>query len=431
MVLWIGVDDTDSLKGMCTTFLATEFVRELTKEYDLIGYPRLVRLNPNIPWKTRGNGAIALAVGRGQGRPRVIGQIDGRDVLAYPRGGPPGDPRTLLDPLASLVERWSDLAEEGTDPGLVVLSRKPAASLYWEAVRGIVPKSRALGAIRGLGVSRRWKDGRGIIGASAACAWRPHDRTWEVLAYRERARWGTPRDVDSASVRSMDRRFPTTFNNYDAENARVVISPRTPCPVLFGIRGDRPEDLPRAYGQVRGERADRWLVFLTNQGTDDHVRRQTRVVPWEAGWFRGMVSRAPRSLPGGHVVFGLEASDATIYEPAKQFRAVARALVPGDSVEIIGSVRDDPRTINVEKLRIVSLARFQRKVSNPICPCCGDRTKSMGREAPFRCPRCGHRVDRSTAVYRTVRRSIRPGWYEPPAGSRRHLSKPLKRGMPA
>ena len=69
MVLWIGVDDTDSLKGMCTTYLATELIRELTEEHDLIGYPRLVRLNPNIPWKTRGNGAIAPAVGRGRGRP--------------------------------------------------------------------------------------------------------------------------------------------------------------------------------------------------------------------------------------------------------------------------------------------------------------------------------------------------------------------------
>src|SRR5206468_4538429 len=27
MVLWIGVDDTDSLSGMCTTFLATEIER--------------------------------------------------------------------------------------------------------------------------------------------------------------------------------------------------------------------------------------------------------------------------------------------------------------------------------------------------------------------------------------------------------------------
>ena len=67
MPLYLGVDDTDSLRGMCTTFLATELVRDL-REWDLIGYPRLVRLNPNIPWKTRGNGAICLRLGAGRGR---------------------------------------------------------------------------------------------------------------------------------------------------------------------------------------------------------------------------------------------------------------------------------------------------------------------------------------------------------------------------
>jgi len=51
--MWVGIDDTDSLKGGCTTYVATELVDKL--KYDLIGFPRLVRLNPNIPWKTRGN----------------------------------------------------------------------------------------------------------------------------------------------------------------------------------------------------------------------------------------------------------------------------------------------------------------------------------------------------------------------------------------
>ncbi len=430
MVLWIGVDDTDSLRGMCTTFLATEFVRELTRDLDLIGYPRLVRLNPNIPWKTRGNGAIAMAVGRGRGVPQVVGQIDGRDISIYPRGDAGGEPEAVLERLSPLVEHWSDLGQDGTDPGLVVLSRKPPASLYWHAVRGIVSRTEATEAIRGLGISRAWKGGRGIIGASAACAWRPRDRTWEVLAYREQSRWGTLRDVDPESVRSMDRDFPSTFNNYDFDNERVVIAPRTPCPVLLGIRGDRPQELAPAFRRIRGETADRWLVFLTNQGTDDHVGPNPSPAPWTAGRFYGAVSRGPWSLPGGHVVFGLDGWDVTVYEPAKQFRRISRALVPGDTVEVIGSVREEPRTINAEKLHIVALEHVREKVANPRCPRCGDRTKSMGSGAPFRCPRCRTHVDRSQARYRILRRGIRARWYEPPAGSRRHLSKPLKRGLP-
>lgn len=430
MVLWIGVDDTDSLKGMCTTFLATEFVRELTRDLDLIGYPRLVRLNPNIPWKTRGNGAIAMAVGRGGGPSRCAGRIDGRDIGIFSRGQSSAEPQEILERLSPIVERWSDLSEEATNPGLVVLDRKPTPALYWHAVRGVVTRSEADRALRGLGRTRGWNGGRGIIGAAAACAWRPRDRTWEVLAYREPSRWGTPRDVDPGSVRAMDRRFPSTFNNYDYENERVVIAPRTPCPVLLGIRGDRAEDLLPAFSQVEGEPASRWLVFLTNQGTDDHVGPHGHPEPWTAGKFRGTVSRPPESLRGGHVVFGLEGWDVTVYEPAKRFRRIARGLSLGDEVEVVGSVRKEPRTINAEKLHVIGLAPVEQKVSNPPCPRCGDRTKSMGRGAAFRCPSCRTRVARSMAAVRRVRRAVREGWYEPPAGSRRHLSKPLKRGEP-
>ncbi len=427
MVLWIGVDDTDSLRGMCTTFLATEFVRELTKDLDLIGYPRLVRLNPNIPWKTRGNGAVAMCVGTGLGEPLPIGEVGGHPIVAYPRGTPDGDPRSVVDRLAELVERWADLESPGTDPGLVVLSRKPRASLYWEAVRGIVARSRAEAAIRGHGISRTWKSGRGLIGASAACAWRPRDRTWEVLAYRDHHRWGTPRDVSPASVRNMDRAFPSTFNNYDYENDHVVIAPSTPCPVLFGIRGDRPTDLPAAFGMIREERAERWMIFESNQGTDDHVQPQATAMPRSAGRFRDAVTRPPRTLPGGHVVFGLGAVDVTAYEPSKQFRRIVRALVEGDRVEVVGSLRETPRTVNLEKLRVISLQEVQTKVANPTCASCGLRMKSMGHAAGFRCRRCGARGSASSAVMQTVTRPLARTWYEPPVSARRHLSKPLKR----
>lgn len=427
MVLWIGVDDTDSLRGMCTTFLATEFVRELTRDLDLIGYPRLVRLNPNIPWKTRGNGAIALSVGTGLGSALNVGEMDGHPIRAYARGTPGGEPQDLLERLAGLVERWADLESPGTDPGLVILNRKPPASLYWEAVRGIVPQSRAVSAIRGLGLARTWKSGRGIIGASAACAWRPRDRTWEILAYRDRDRWGTPREVSAASVRRMDCDFPRTFNSYDYENKHVVIAPSTPCPVLLGIRGDRPAELPDALATVRAEHAERWLIFESNQGTDDHVLPRATTVARSAGRFRDRVTHSPHTLPGGHVVFGLGGMEVTAYEPSKQFRRIVRLLVPGDRVEAIGSVRESPRTLNLEKLHVLSLQAVYAKVSNPMCATCGVRMKSTGKAAGFRCRRCGRRSPRSSARMQRVARSISEKWYEPPVGSRRHLSKPIKR----
>jgi len=58
----IGIDDTDSSDGMCTTYLCYTAVRKLLKSgnTELVDYPRLIRLNPNIPWKTRGNAALAI-----------------------------------------------------------------------------------------------------------------------------------------------------------------------------------------------------------------------------------------------------------------------------------------------------------------------------------------------------------------------------------
>jgi len=43
------------------------------EKYDIIGYPKLVRLNPNVPWKTRGNGAVSLQIGTGKGKKVKIG----------------------------------------------------------------------------------------------------------------------------------------------------------------------------------------------------------------------------------------------------------------------------------------------------------------------------------------------------------------------
>jgi tRNA(Ile2)-agmatinylcytidine synthase len=59
MIYLLGIDDTDTRFGHSTTHLGYLVLRELAR----IGctfstYPRLVRLNPNIPFKTRGNAAV-------------------------------------------------------------------------------------------------------------------------------------------------------------------------------------------------------------------------------------------------------------------------------------------------------------------------------------------------------------------------------------
>ncbi len=437
MVLWVGVDDTDSLRGMCTTFLATEIVRELTLEYDLIGYPRLVRLNPNIPWKTRGNGALALRFGSGAGRPFTVGRIGGREVPSFPRSRGREDPEALRQPLEELVSRWSVLDDPTTNPAYAILRVRPPASLYWRAVRGIVSRRDAREAARGLGILRGYKNGRGVIGATAAVAWRPRDRTYEVLAYRHPSLWGLKRDIDAASVRQMDTQYPSTFNNYDYANDKVVLAPHSPCPVLFGIRGDDPTVLPEALRAIRGEAPERWLLFETNQGTDDHVRADDwSLRPFTATSLEGRVASRPTTLPGGHVFFELQGRRGVTvgaYEPSKQFRDVVRALRVGDWVRVTGSMRDVPRTLNLERLEVVSLAESLRKLGNPRCSACGKAMKSAGRGAGFRCVRGHSKVPAGAVINLREDREIATGLYEPPACARRHLAKPIRRilGMKA
>jgi len=427
MVLWIGVDDTDSLRGMCTTFLAAELVRDLTRDFDLVGYPRLVRLNPNIPWKTRGNAAVCLRIGSGRGEPMTVGELGGRPIQTFPRGRCDEPPARVLGRVSRLVERWSRIDDETTNPGFTISPTPARAWLYWRAVRRIVTMDEAVAAASTSAIVRGYKNGRGIIGALAATSWRPRDRTYEVLCYRKESSWGTRREIVPESVKEMDIRFPSTFNSYDYDNERVVIAPHSPCPILFGIRGDEPGVLPEAMRSIRGERPAGWLLFETNQGTDDHVVPQPVMEPRQTIRVEGRVERFPRILRGGHVVVSLSGVDVTAYEPSKQFRSVVAALWPGDRIGVIGAIRDEPRTLNLEKLQVLDVVRRVVKIANPTCNACGCRAKSMGRMGLFRCPKCREKFPRFAASFRTIDSGLRRGWYEPPVGSRRHLSKPLKR----
>jgi tRNA(Ile2)-agmatinylcytidine synthase len=52
--------------------------------------------------------------------------------------------------------------------------------------------------------------------------------------------------------------------------------------------------------------------------------------------------------------------------------------------------------------------------------------KSSGREG-YKCKRCGTKAEKKDAIFKSIKRKIMKGFYEPPVIARRHLSKPLKR----
>jgi len=422
----IGLDDTDSTKKGCTTYVAALLVEKLLKlDASFIDYPNLIRLNPNVPWKTRGNGALCLRIRHDES---VVDRVK--------------------ETVISTIEKQADLECRGTDPGIVFFqSQKISRELGTFArktITGVVTLREATRLLKKFkGEAIGFKSGRGVIGALAAVGENLQaDHTYEIIAYRIPGNYGSKRMVDKASVFEMDAATrPYTFNNVDAEKRRVIITPRGPDPILFGVRGESPEIVKKAFQMVRVlEPVERWVIFRTNQGTDAHLKRVEKlgeITPYSPLIARGTVSANPTMIRGRHVIFSIkdESSevDCAAYEPTGALRAVVKKLIVGDQVEVYGGVRrpslNTPLTINLEKIRLLKLAS-QIVFCNPLCSACGRRLKSMGTEKGFRCDRCGARYPSLTKVKAKVKREIRTGLYMTSTRSQRHLTKPhVRYGM--
>lgn len=398
---------------------------------DLIGEPRLVRLNPNIPWKTRGNAALAARWGRGRGARRRIGEEGGRPLWSFAGG------RSLSreEELRFAERGWervlagSRRGEPRTDPALVMVRRRLPARLYYRAVREIVPVEETRRYLRSVGaVVHAEGEGRGLVGASAAIAWPGRRSTWELIAYRPLRREGARRQVSVRSVRSAALRHPDLFLCHDPRTRRLLVTPHTPCPILYGLRGTRATSPLRARQDVTSEPVDRWVLFRTNQGTGDHlVRRLARqVAPFESGRVSGRVAEPPRTLRGGHaclrLVDGEGASlDAIAFEPTKTLPVLVQQLAPGDRVEVWGSRGADP-VFKMEGLRVISVAPRWRTPVPPACPECGRATRSLGSVRGYRCPRCRRRLPPEAAARIREPAPIVPGTYHPTPSARRHLA---------
>ncbi len=428
--MWVGVDDTDSPHGGCTTWVLTELLALARSEgLDLLGEPRLVRLNPNIPWKTRGNAALSAHFGRGRGPRRRIGSIGGRAVWAYARGRPlPAADRERFRALAWRRVTACAPRTAGTDPAIVVTTRQLPAGRYWSAVREVVPVGATITSLRNARAWWRVRGGsRGLVGATASIAWPARSATWELTAYRRPERWGTPRRVEAASVRAAARRHPTLFLSYDARTRRLLVAPHTPCPILFGLRGTDRRELLAALREIRSEPIDRWVIFRTNQATGDHLERRTaqELRPYTSARLRAVVRARPLDLAGGHVRLEVadgegRAVECLAFEPTKTLPSVVRALRPGDLVDLAGSRGRTP-ALRLESVRVLRLAPRWGSVRGPYCRSCARRARSLGRGRGFRCDACRRRWPPESATPRRVPTPELPAWTHPTPSARRHL----------
>jgi tRNA(Ile2)-agmatinylcytidine synthase len=405
--MFIGVDDTDSEKGLCTTYLAAVLMERLSSLGEIRGLPKLIRLNPCVQYKTRGNAALAFEL-----------ETD----LA----------EQVREQALEVVMELSDLSGENTNPGLVMADEiyPEMKEFYRRAATEILAVEEAREILDERGIWHKGlKKGRGLIGALAAIGADLEDYTYELIAYRERERWGTPRRIDPDSVWEADLlTYPRTWDTVDYANKRIVFSPHSADPVLFGIRGDDIDAVKQAFSLIESEPWERRVLYKTNQGTDAHIldAEVRELLENQSYRLRGRVADLPWTIEGGHLFFSLRLDGATIscsaFEPTKGFRNIVRRLIPGDVVEVYGSVREG--NLNLEKINLLSLAE-QRTSQAPLCLACGRRMESSGRGQGYRCRRCRTRV--AVRDSRPIPRDLETGFYEVPPSARRHLSKPLAR----
>ncbi|HHQ44737.1 MAG TPA: DUF1743 domain-containing protein [Candidatus Altiarchaeales archaeon] len=395
----VGIDDTDSKHGMCTTYLASRII----KDFNLKTTPRLIRLNPNIPYKTRGNGAVSFRI-----------------------------PKKSQDDVIEYVEKFSHKKEDGTNPGIAFLKKesdsKKLHPFYKTCLSEHVEIESAQKLADKIGAELvKFNNGRGIVGALASIGARLDLKTFELIAYRGKDAGGK-RKVDEESVFSMDKKFfPKVFDTLDVKRKKILFCPRGADPVFCGIRGVSKKTVEDAWKIIIPlEEIEMVQVFETNQATDAHYapKKISQLKPYDSVKLKGFVEANPERIEGGHVVFKIKDETGSIdcgaYKPTMDFRNTISKLLQGDVVEVFGGFSRYVDTLNLEKIHVKKIA--QEKLSHAPT-CCGKKMTSAGKEKGFKCRACGKKALKP--VLTQVRRDISPGWFEVGAGARRHLARPL------
>src|SRR5438309_2737595 len=369
-VLHIGFDDTDSRKGMCTTFLAYKIVEYLKKEQvKFLDYPYLIRFNPNIPWKTRGNGAVALKIKTDK-------------------------PESIKKNVIEFIKKYSAI-KDGANPGLIFYQNEKIPSNFSEfghrALCSLIKRNNAKEFVSQSGLESFYPgNGQGLIGAIGAVGYAFDDYTFELISYRDESNFGKKREIFKQSVQKMQYlTYPNTFNSFDEEKNRILIAPHGPDPVFFGIRGEDINSVIHGKSLVHSpEKFNGYMVFRTNQGTGAHLKNEFDVhnlKPFSSGYITGRISDVPKVEIGGHVIFSILNDDqkihCAVYKPTRLTKIVSK-LIKGDVIKVGGGIRkatkNHQRILNVEFLQVLRLEKNMKAV-NTLCYTCNKRTKSKGK----------------------------------------------------
>ena len=415
-ILHIGIDDTDSPKGMCTTFLAYKIINRLKKEnVDFLDFPNLVRFNPNIPWKTRGNGAVGIKIST-------------------------SNPKKIKNLVKKFVKQYSDV-KNGANPGLVFCQDENIpdefSKLSSDAMWKLINRNEAKKILSKHNLDFFYLgNGQGLVGATSVLGYNFEDETYELLSYRKSSQFGKKRILDKSKVKEMqEKTYPNTFNSFDSKKNKVLLMPHGPDPVFYGVRGENSTILISASKMIQPkEKLAGYLIFKSNQGTGDHLKNKIDVnnfLPYTSGTLQGIVTKKPTVTKGGHVFFSIIVDNVKIncavYKPTR-ITDIAKELIVGDILKVGGGIRKatktHPRILNLEFIQIIKLEK-KSKLINPFCNDCQKHMKSKGKNQGFQCVRCKKTSDHKNRQF--ITRSVKEQIYIPDVSAHRHLTKPVQR----
>ena len=390
---WLGLDDTDSLAGGCTTEVFHRLLSDLPASAQT-SIPNLVRLWPFAHHRTRGNAALSIEI-KDDDEESLLQHLDKWwDKHISPLEG-------QLSP--SIISSREQVA---SSPGMVWFSEKPGPEFYWKAVRGHVELSDIPES------SHSW-GGYGKIGASAAVAWPQTSGTWEGIAWRLPGA-KNERSIDDKMLERIDEWESIVFSR-DPRRGKLLIAPRGSSPVLFGIRSlDRTsaEEALLLLSDASGTEATSGsCVFRTNQASGDHLPEPIELI----------VSEMDVHPVRKHVRLSTDGPDVLVFSEGGPVNSLARWLRPGDCISVQGLLHPDG-SLHAERMKLISA--LPRSRSRPRCPTCQVRMKSMGLNQGLRCPSC--KTKREDRWEMDEANPPFEGWVEPPLDARRHLSTPLE-----
>ncbi len=389
---WLGLDDTDSLKGGCTTEVLFRLLNDLPDDVSF-RTPRLVRLWPFAKQRTRGNAAVAV---------ELITENESELLIHLDQWW-----QQHIESLKGVLgtSDHSERTQYPADPGMIWTSESMTDEAFYKSA---VSSEIELQNVPE--VTRYW-GGNGRIGATAAVLWPATQCTYEAIAWRSNEAEGR-RQLDEVALAEVED-LKDTFLCRNPKLGTSLLAPRGNSPVLFGIRSWTKDGAQHALDILEQgndtEPTKGSLVFQTNQATGDHLE-----VPVEA------YVRSKSILKKGHVVLETTQGTWMAFRQSGHIALLSQWVIKGDLL-IGNGLRDEDDVLHLELLKVKKSISEQKR---PLCVRCNKSMKSMGKNQGLRCKRCNLTSDRGWVEVERI--PPFQNWVQPPPSSRRHLSKPLQ-----